>query len=424
MTQIIDFIIVFSNLFFEMAFYLMLGLFFVGFLHIFISKEMITKHIGNNSLWSVAKASLFGIPLPLCSCGVVPAAVFLSKNGASRGSVVSFLTSTPQTGVDSIIATYGMMGPIFAIFRPIAALIMGIASGILVHFVKPAADSIFAPENDNEINSSNINKTSSDTIIKKITNAAKYSFVEFLDDIAVRFLIGLFVAALITYFIPEDFFSNTSISSGILGMLLMIAIGVPMYICATASIPIAVSLLLKGFSPGVAFVFLAAGPAVNVASFSILLKSIGKQTAFAYLALLIILSIAFGLLLDLVFNLFELDPTKYLIDCRASCFEEMSLFNWFFGILFLLLILASLYRIYIRKYFIKPKSYENMTTIKVEGMNCNHCVQSVSNAISDISGIKNFKIDLPSETLHIEGEFDMSELKEKVETKGYKVTKI
>jgi len=313
------------------------------------------------------------------------------------------------------------MGPIFAIFRPIAALMMGISSGILVYFVKDNKSKIFEDNNEEQQYTVKINQSENPTFINKIAKSAKYSFVEFLDDIAIRFLIGLFVAALITYFVPENFFTDTRISSGIMGMLIMIAIGVPMYICATASIPIAVSLLLKGFSPGVAFVFLAAGPAVNVASFSILLKSLGKTTAFAYLGILILLSIAFGFLLDLVFSIFSLSPTAYLINCSASCFDEMSVFNFVVGSIFLVLILGSIYRLYFQKYFVKSKIYSDMTSLKILGMNCNHCVQNVSNVVSTLSGVRNFKIDLPTETLHIEGDFDMNELKEKIEDIGYKV---
>lgn len=278
------------DMFLEMAPYLLLGLFFVGILHLFFTKELIVRHVGANNFSSVLKAALLGVPLPLCSCGVIPSAVFMAKNGASRGAVISFLISTPQTGIDSIIATYGMLGWVFAIFRPIAAFIMGIIGGIsALIFIKDDRVSMttqkLAIERINStdgIDDDGCGLPEIDhkklTIKQKARTMFRYSFVEFLDDISGQFFVGLIISGLIAYFIPAEFFANTSISNGLPGMLLMILIGIPMYVCATASIPIAVTLMMKGFSPGVAFAFLAAGPATNAASLSILIKALGKKT--------------------------------------------------------------------------------------------------------------------------------------------------
>lgn len=419
----LDFIYVFLELFFEMALYLMIGLFFVGFLFIFVSKDKISKQIGGNSLWSIAKASLFGVPLPLCSCGVVPSAVYLSKNGASKPAVISFLTSTPQTGVDSIIATYGLMGPVFAIFRPIAALLIGIAGGLFVRF--------FDSGNEKEIhdildNTSEVAPVPYSNFSKKLLAASRYSFVEFLDDIAPQFLVGLLIAALITYFVPDSFFEESILSSGIVGMLLMIAIGAPMYVCATASIPIAVSLLLKGFSPGVAFVFLAVGPATNAASFAILMKVLGRKVSLMYLFILAILSIAFGYLLDFIFNYFDLNPISMLSVSNHHHHHEdgIGYVSLFFGSIFLILILASIYRLYLRKYFTKIKVKQGMTTLRVIGMNCNHCVNNVSKVISSFDGVESVDVDLSTETASISGEINTDELIKKIEEVGYKAERL
>lgn len=416
----IEFINIFVTLFFEMALYLMIGLFFVGILYIFVSKESISKQLGKKNFWSVVKASLIGVPLPLCSCGVVPSAVYLSRNGASKGAVISFLTSTPQTGVDSIIATYGMMGPIFAIYRPLAALIMGVVGGMFVQNIKDTqTDAIHEVLSDVSADDEMRHKT----FWEKVKAATKYSFVEFLDDISPQFIFGLFIAALITFFVPDSFFENTRFSSGILGMLLMVAVGAPMYVCATASIPIAVSLILKGFSPGVAFVFLVVGPATNAASFTILLKVLGKKTAIAYLLVLITLSIILGYVLDYIFAVFSLDA-KSMIPISHQHLHNIEGMDWtsiIFGSIFLVLILSSLYRLYLRKYFIKIEEIPNMTTLKITGMNCNHCVANVTKAISSIEGIETVTVDLPTETARIDGKFDMEALKKKIEDVGYKV---
>lgn len=398
----------------------MIGLFFVGVLFVFVTKEAVAKHLGKKSIGSLIKAALFGVPLPLCSCGVVPTSVYLARNGATKSSVISFLTSTPQTGVDSIIATYGMMGPIYAIFRPISALLMGVLSGLAIHNIKD--DKEIANYNDVDESHHDIEyENAGKSILHKTKNAIKYSFVEFLDDIAPQFLVGLVIAALITYFVPDDFFADSIFRDGIWGMLLMIAIGAPMYICATSSIPIAISLMLKGFSPGVAFVFLTMGPATNAASFAILMKVLGKKISIAYLLILAILSIAFGYLLDFTFKVLNADPMEHLVMSHCDSHSEISITNYIFGSIFFILIAASIYRLYIKKYFNKNKKDNSMLTIQVKGMNCNHCVRNVTNAINTIEGIKSVEVDLTTETAVIDGDVDANEVKKRIEEAGYSV---
>jgi uncharacterized membrane protein YraQ (UPF0718 family) len=194
-------------MFVEMSKYLIIGLIFVGILHVYFSKEFISKHIGENSIWSIIKAAILGVPLPICSCGVVPTSIFLAKSGASKGSVVSFLVSTPQTGVDSIAATYGMMGGLFAIFRPLSAFFMGIAGGIVTKlfddqakFSTPPTVSKTHCHSEGCCNHSHKPKSK----IKEIFN---YAFVEFLDDISLQFVTGVIIAGLISFFLPANFFS-------------------------------------------------------------------------------------------------------------------------------------------------------------------------------------------------------------------------
>ncbi len=313
------------ELFVDMSFYISIGLLFTGILHAFVKKDVILKHIGKQNTSSVVKASVLGVPLPLCSCGVVPTAIYLGKSGGSKGAVVSFLTSTPQTGVDSIVATYGLMGPLFAVYRALAAFASGIVSGI--------ATNIFC-KNDEKIHTdlpescscacegescASATKTQEEdpSFTAKLKSVFSYGFGEFLDEIALHFVIGLIIAALISTVIPEQWLA--SFTNPIISMVIMLIIGIPMYICSTASIPIALSLIMKGLSPGAAFVFLFAGPITNIASLTILYKALGKKVVAIYLACAAVCSILFGLLLDYIIQISNYSGLNEII---ASASED------------------------------------------------------------------------------------------------------
>ena len=307
MKFIINFFDNFISLFIDMSFYILLGLLFVGILHVFIKKEKIVKHLGRGKISSVIKSSIVGVPLPLCSCGVVPTAIELKKNGASNGAVIAFLVSTPQTGVDSIFATYSLMGLFMAVLRPTVAFISGIISGICINlFIKENNEVPIITEEkkccchaENEESVIAENNYAKKTLFSKLYEVLKYSFIDFLGEISKSFIIGLLLAALITCILPNDFFSLIGMSNGIGAMFLMIIIGVPMYICSVSSIPIALSLISKGASLGTGFVFLFVGPVTNIASIIVLSKSLGKKLTAAYISCVIVCSTVFGLLIDL-----------------------------------------------------------------------------------------------------------------------------
>ncbi|MFI3167538.1 MAG: SO_0444 family Cu/Zn efflux transporter [Bacillota bacterium] len=321
----------FIDMFVDVAPYIILGLIFVGLLNAYVQKDLVLKHLGGEGFSSVVKASIVGVPLPLCSCGVVPTAIGLKKSGASNGAVTSFLISTPQTGVDSILATYSLMGLVMAIFRPIVAFISGIIGGLAV--------GIFAK---NEKGDTNVEvhscccgggeetkaeehccccheeeqveehcccggqKEEAKAGESKFFTAMKNSFGSFLDEMTAHFVIGMLISALITTFVPTDFFVNIGLDSGIFAMIAMVIIGIPMYICSVGAIPIAISLVAKGLSYGSAFVFLFAGPVTNVASILVLSKALGKKVTSIYIAVMIVCSIGFGLLLDFLIATFDL----------------------------------------------------------------------------------------------------------------------
>ncbi|MBE2188065.1 MAG: permease [Candidatus Kapabacteria bacterium] len=408
-------------MFAEMAPYIVLGLFFVGLLNLFVNKELIARQIGKKSFMSNLKAALFGVPLPLCSCGVIPGAVYMSKSGASKGATISFLISTPQTGIDSIIATYGMMGPVFAVFRPIAALIMGILGGTFINSIDKDE-----PEKKKFINIEQFQKISKPNLSTRIKSTSRYAFVEFLDDISAQFVFGVIIAGLIAYFIPDDFFAGSGIQSGILGMLIMIAIGIPMYICATASIPIALSLMMKGFSPGVAFVFLAAGPATNAASFAIISKTLGKKIAFYYVGSIAILAIAMGYILDWFFSVIGTSSITHVHEHTHGEFSIPYEMTILISIIFAVMLGFSFYRKYFSRFFrnernSKMESLTGQTVVGIEGMTCNHCVANVKIAIEKVPGVESVDVRLDENNAYIQGTFDLGKIKAAVDEIGYKI---
>ncbi len=354
-------------LFVRMAPYLVVGMTVSGILSVTMKASFISRHIGHDSLGSVVKASLFGVPLPLCSCSVIPTALFLEDSGASRSAVTGFLISTPQTGVDSIIATYGMLGPLMAVYRPVSAFLLGTIGGVVSLVFngrgKAAVDAPVVLEEDPEETGEGTCSCCHEggftddacTDREKIgwferlrtsgVKAFRYGFIDFLDDIGGHFLIGLVVAGLMGVLIPDGFLTDNQFGSGLLGMVTMVVVGMPMYICSTSSIPIAVMLIAKGASLGTAFVFLIAGPATNIATLIILMRRMGKRFSIQYVSILVVGSIIFGLVLDFLVGKYPV-LTKFVFGMEVS--HGGSLFTfWSVGTSLLLLVL--LVRSFIKK---------------------------------------------------------------------------
>lgn len=412
--MLIDFLKEFVVIFVEMSPYILLGIFFVAVFNLFISKSFVAKHTGSNSIGSVIRAALFGVPLPLCSCGVIPTSVFLSKSGASKPAVVSFLISTPQTGVDSIIATYGMMGPIFAVFRPIAAFLMGIIGGI--------ATILLGKEQQKETTAHNFAFEEIEIpkgTKAKVKSSLRYAFVEFIDDISVQFVVGLLVAALISFVVPDDFFTEAFLGNDLLGMLVVMILAIPMYVCATSSIPIAISLMMKGLSPAVAYVFLVAGPVSNAASIAILSKTIGKRTLGIYILSVAIFSIIFGYVLNWIFEVLGANPHLMMKHFHHHN-TEFTIIEYILSLFFLFLLLSSFYRKNKQK-FIKEKIMlaNGVKKFKIGGMTCNHCVMNVQQAIKSVEGVERVEVNLAENSAIVEGTFEVDKIKSAVESIGY-----
>lgn len=337
--------------------YILFGLVFAGILHELVPDTIVTKHLGNENILSVIKSTLFGIPLPVCSCGVIPLATSIKKSGASKGATLSFLISTPITGVDSILATYGMFGWIFTIYRVITSMIIATIAGILTNFLdkevqkpKPAF-STFAP-NKTGFGITSVQPKASESCCantqqKKQAFSIKkvfiYSFGTLFRDIAKPLFYGLILGALITIAIPQNL-SAVIMDNAWASYLIAIAIAVPLYVCATASLPIAAALIIAGVSPGAAFVFLTAGPATNTVTIGVVKTMLGKTSLYIYLGTIVLGSMLFGLGLDYIFDANSIDVTKLI-----HIHEEVGLIEILSSIILWTLILYFILKPYFKK---------------------------------------------------------------------------
>ena len=372
----------------EMAPYLLLGFFIAGVLHVFVPQKFYARYLSRNNKLSVVWAALLGIPLPLCSCGVIPTAIGLKNEKASKGAIASFLIATPQTGIDSILATFSLMGLGFAIIRPTAALITGVCGGLLVNRLLRDDDVV-------DIDSCSCQTEKGN----KVWRVLKYAYYDMLRDIGLRLIIGLVVAALIQVAVPDEFFLQFG-SQPLLQMLVLLVIAIPMYICSTGSIPVAAALMVKGLSPGAALVMLMAGPAVNLASILVVHKSMGRRFTSIYLMTIVAFAILFGLLL----NATGIDFTVAAQD--ACCMGTSALPSPFklicATILTLLIIFALMMKLF-SKFTSKETSDPDVTIYRVEDMHCSHCEAAVVRAVEELPGVEKAKASASANTLTIKG---------------------
>lgn len=293
------------HMFLDSSIYMLFGLFCAGLIYAYSRTEVIGKYLGKGKVRPVFLSALIGIPMPLCSCGVVPAAAGLKKQGANNGATLSFLISTPETGVDSIPLTYALMDPLMAVIRPVVAFISAVTAGLTENFT--GEEQSTGKLQSNEMREACCSKSSISNkklgFIKssRIYVGLKYAFIDLLGDIGKWFLIGLLIAGLISYLVPENMI-ETYLGNNFIAMLVMLITGVPMYVCATSSTPIAAALVLKGLNPGAALVFLLAGPATNIASLGMVYKMLGKKALVIYLFSISACALVFGFLTDLLYK--------------------------------------------------------------------------------------------------------------------------
>lgn len=374
----------------EMSPYILLGFLIAGVMHAFIPRRVFARHLSGTGWKAVVKSALIGIPLPLCSCGVLPTAVAMRRNGASRAASTSFLVATPQTGVDSIAATWSLLGPAFAIVRPVAALVTAVFGGVAVGHTEKA-------ESRTECHAEVAEEEIKGGFVAKCLAALKYGFVDLVGSIGSWLVAGLLIAAVITVYVPADFFAFLG-RNPLLSMLAVVIVAVPMYVCATGSIPIAMSLVLKGLSPGTALVLLMAGPAANFASFTLIGREMGRRAAVVYLISIVAGAIAFGLMID-----YLLPARWFAIDASGMMSGHMHGFNLFStlcsGVLVVLLAVALIKR-NIHHSTIKGDMIKEYV---IKGMNCPHCQAAVAKSISGVEGVEHVDVNLSTGIATVEG---------------------
>jgi hypothetical protein len=283
----------------EMAPYLMAGFTLAGLLSVLIPTEWVARHLGGRGIWPVVKAALFGIPLPLCSCSVIPVAASLRKSGAGRGATAAFLIATPMTGADSILVNLRLLGPVFAVFTPLAALVSGCLGGWAMNLAHRAAADPPAPAACGCAGACGGRPETPPAAWWR--RALRHGFVTLPRDIARELLIGLLAAGAITALVPGDFFSR-DLGGGLAAKLLVMLAGIPLYVCASASIPVAAALMGTGLSPGGALVFLMTGPATNAATLLPIRQVLGRRSVGVFLAVVAAAALAMGTLLDAVYS--------------------------------------------------------------------------------------------------------------------------
>ena len=328
----------------ESAIYILFGFLIAALLHFLMTPDFVTKFLGGKNSKSVIRASLLGIPLPLCSCSVVPAAISMRKQGASKGSTLSFLISTPETGVDSISLTYALMDPIMTFFRPLSALITAICAGLLANAIDRKDDDSPLPKT--LVQSCQSSKTDCCTtppaetgkkrgLWEKAKALYQYAYVDLLQDIVAWLLISIVLAGIVAALIPDSFFEEV-LGNGFLSMLVMLVVGIPLYQCASSSTPLAAALILKGLNPGAALVFLLAGPATNIGTVMLVGKILGKKMMVVYLATISCVSLALGGLLNLIYFGLAINPLVTMGSASELIPEPIKIFG---SILLIILIL-------------------------------------------------------------------------------------
>lgn len=306
--------LLFANNFFDLfvlsAPWLLFGFFMAAMIKALVNMEVMHRFLGGESVWVSIKAALIGAPLPLCSCGVVPAALGLRSAGASKNATVSFLVATPETGVDSVSFTYALMGPVMAIARPVSAILSATLAGVLVGKSQLKQKQSATEESGSTEMSCCASKSKAapeaevkPALTERLQQSLQFAFGKMLRDVINWLLVGLLIAASVQSFLPEDFFSI--LGDGFASMLLMAVIGIPMYVCATASTPIAAGFLMAGLSPGAVLVFMLVGPASNIGTLMIVKNELGGRALTAYLLGIVISAFACGLALNYLSQMYS-----------------------------------------------------------------------------------------------------------------------
>ncbi len=406
MIEIIQEIFVESfKLFAMMAPWLLVGIIAAGVMHVLLPVDFVSRRLGQKSIGAVLKAGALGVPIPLCSCGVVPVAASLRKNGASKGATVSFLVTTPTSGVDSMLATWSLLGWPLMVLRVAVSFILGILAGILTNLTDTRTDA--------QTLASQPEKAEGGSAVMR---ALTYAFTELYEGISRPLLVGSLLGGIIAATLPPDLLART-MGTGFISYLVMLIVGIPLYVCASGSIPFAAALLAKGISPGAALIFLIAGPATNAATVTVVSNILGKKTLFIYLGVLTVGTMAMGAATDWVFRISNLPlPIGEHVHTHGENFP-----GWFEILCATGLMALSLYYLVrpIIKKITAPKG-DHMIELTVGDMTCGHCAQNIENAVCDMEGVKSVSANPDSKKVLIDADESKREaLKEAIAKAGY-----
>jgi HflK protein len=317
----------------EASIFLLFGFALAGVLAVVVPARTLMRFFGAGKVKSVLWASAIGAPLPLCSCGVLPTALGLRRQGASKGATVSFLISTPETGVDSISLTYALMDAIMTVFRPLAAVTTAITAGLTTNFFggreperadlgAPASEAMKAADeccddghaHHHEHRQPDLAETRDPAVgdaraglLRTVRGIYGYAFRELLDEIGYWLVLGIALSGVISATLPPDIFERY-LDDPLASMLLMLVVGIPLYTCASAATPVMATLVLKGLNPGAALVFLLAGPATSLASITVLSKFLGMRAMALYLGSIAGVSLLAGFALNWIYQALAIDP--------------------------------------------------------------------------------------------------------------------
>jgi hypothetical protein len=391
----------------QMAPYLLFGFLVAGVLSVCVRPAWVERHLGRPGFGPVLTASLVGVPLPLCSCGVIPVAASIRRHGASRAATAAFLLSTPQTGVDSIAVTYALLGPVFAVFRPIAALVTGLVGGLLVQLFDNS-DAEAGQEGEAQAACRDACCSEQGSRIA-LVQAFRYGFVTLPKDIGAALLVGIVIAGLMAALLPQNQWQHY-VGGGIVAILIMMAAGVPIYVCATASVPIAAGFMHVGASPGAALAFLIAGPATNAATLTTIWKVLGRRCALLYGLTVAGSAVGFGLLLDWIMPIADRSLSQLAGHVHGAAGPGWPTHVW---AVVLLAVLAYSY--------LAPSRHgeevagsdastsgaaagEQQIEFSVTGMRCSHCAASVQRLLSEAPGVRQADVDLDAGRAVVRGE--------------------
>ena len=390
------------NLFIRISPFLLLGFVISGVLHLFINSDFVVRNLGSGKS-SILKAVLLGVPLPVCSCGVIPIAASLKRQGAGRASILAFLYSTPVTGVDSILVTYALLGISFAIFRPLAAFVGGILLGLVALKFSHGSQTVAMERHHLR-----------ETGCSRLKGAFSYAFIYLPGEIGKWILIGVLLGGTVNVLIPQKI--SGYLSNPYLVYPAVLLISLPLYVCATGSVPVAAALIAKGLSPGAALAFLITGPATNTVTVTFVLKDLGKKFAALYLAGIVTTSIAFGLAFDGIIRIFGIEvivPSTTLGGLYSRVFLISS-------VILAVMIFYNFLRMFMNP---RDKKEEGMQLVlKVPGIMCEGCVFAIENKLRPL--VNKVRVDLDAHEVYVDTDLPAEVIKEAINEAGYEVEEI